>query len=103
MVLNCDAGASTVYGHMPTRVGAGYKLEKTDFLRARIDLGEEDVRWFRPADVGVAPDGSVLVADWYDPGVGGHAAGDKKAYGRILRVIPARGTKKELPMTTALM
>ena len=32
--------------------------------------GEKD-QWFRPADVCVAPDGSLIVADWYDPGVGG--------------------------------
>ena len=24
-------------------------------------------RWFRPSDVKVAPDGSLIVADWYDP------------------------------------
>ena len=32
--------------------------------------------WFRPSDICVAPDGSVFVADWYDPGVGGHGMGD---------------------------
>src|SRR5690606_32463652 len=41
----------------------------------------------RPADVCVAPDGSILVADWYDPGVGGHRMQDA-ARGRIFRVVP---------------
>jgi putative heme-binding domain-containing protein len=43
--------------------------------------------WFRPSDVCVAPDGSVMVADWYDPGVGGHGMGDFTR-GRIYRITP---------------
>ena len=43
--------------------------------------------WFRPSDVRVAPDGSVFVADWYDPGVGGHGMGDTTR-GRIFRLAP---------------
>ena len=35
-----------------------------------------DDTWARPTDVAVAPDGAVFVADWYDPGVGGHQMGD---------------------------
>ena len=35
----------------------------------------------------VAPDGSVFVADWYDPGVGGHGMGDPTD-GRIYRITP---------------
>jgi hypothetical protein len=38
--------------------------------------------------VQVAPDGSLIVADWYDPGVGGHAAGDLER-GRLFRVTPS--------------
>src|SRR5205823_2831912 len=40
-----------------------------------------------PADVCVAPDGSLFVTDWYDPGVGGHAQRDSNR-GRIFRVAP---------------
>ena len=47
----------------------------------------------RPSDVCVAPDGSLMVSDWYDPGVGGHATGDKNLQagvkGRVYRVAPA--------------
>ncbi len=57
--------------------------------------GDETWRLFRPSDVCVAPDGSVLVADWFDPGVGGHMAGDREAYGRLLRV-SATGSGKTL-------
>ena len=44
-------------------------------------------QWFRPSDVKVAPDGSLIVADWYDPGVGGHNMRDLDR-GRIFRVVP---------------
>ncbi len=43
--------------------------------------------WFRPVDVATAPDGSVLVADWYDAAVGGHNFRDQDT-GRIYRVAP---------------
>jgi glucose/arabinose dehydrogenase len=41
--------------------GAGYKATVENLLTSSDD-------WFRPSDVCVAPDGSVLVADWNDPG-----------------------------------
>ena len=44
-------------------------------------------KWFRPSDVKVAPDGSLIVADWYDPGVGGHRMGDVER-GRLFRIVP---------------
>src|SRR5262249_53836213 len=51
--------------------------------------------WFRPSDVCVAPDGSVFIADWYDPGVGGHGIGDFTR-GRIYRLAP-KGNKLSVP------
>jgi hypothetical protein len=51
----------------------------------------------------VAPDGSLFVADWYDPGVGGHQVGDLEK-GRIYRVAPdVSGYKITVPqlVTTA--
>ena len=51
--------------------------------------------WFRPSDVCVAPDGSLFVADWYDPGVGGHGQRDSTR-GRIFRVAPP-GVKYTMP------
>ena len=43
----------------------------------------------------VAPDGSLFVADWYDPGVGGHNQQDVDR-GRIFRVAPP-GAKYTVP------
>jgi putative heme-binding domain-containing protein len=37
----------------------------------------------------VAPNGSLIVADWYDPGVGGHHMGDIDK-GRLFRVAPPK-------------
>jgi hypothetical protein len=51
--------------------------------------------WFRPSDVCTAPDGSLFVSDWYDPGVGGHNQQDLDR-GRIFRVAPP-GMKYDVP------
>ncbi len=84
--IHCDAGPNVVRAYPIERDGAGYKAGVINILK-----GDRDT-WFRPADVCVAPDGSLIVADWYDPGVGGHQAGDQ-VRGRIYRVTPA-GTRE---------
>ena len=43
----------------------------------------------------MAPDGSLFVTDWYDPGVGGHRQGDTDR-GRLFRLAPP-GTKYIVP------
>ncbi|GAB3987318.1 hypothetical protein GCM10028807_07080 [Spirosoma daeguense] len=80
-VIHCDAGPNVVRSYPVQKQGAGYKAEIVNLLEGARD------QWFRPADVCVAPDGSLIIADWYDPGVGGHQAGDQKR-GRIYRVAP---------------
>src|SRR5262249_43547901 len=52
--------------------------------------------WFRPSDVTVAPDGSIFVCDWYDPGVGGHGMGDWTR-GRVFRLTPKGHTGYKVP------
>ena len=91
-VLNCDAGSGVVYAHLPEESGGGMTLRQTTLIahgpESGREVGDGRKRWFRPSDVLVLPDGSVLVADWFDPGVGGHGAGDREAYGRLLRLAP---------------
>lgn len=87
-ILNCDAGRNVVYAHMPSKRGAGISLEKSELLKLNPDYKNPKAHWFRPSDVCVAPDGAIFVSDWWDPGVGGHAAGDGEARGRILRIAP---------------
>ncbi len=90
-VLNADAGRSLVFTHAPSIVGAAMELKEGVLIQPDFDQAGDRGRWFRPSDVAVAPDGSIFVADWYDPGVGGHLAGDREAYGRILRIVPEDG------------
>jgi putative membrane-bound dehydrogenase-like protein len=83
-MIHCDAGVNVVRSYPVAKDGAGYKATITNILKNEKD------QWFRPADVCAAPDGSIIVADWYDPGVGGHQAGDQQR-GRIYRVtIPGK-------------
>ncbi len=88
-MIHCDAGPNVVRSYPVKKSGAGYTAEIVNILKNEID------QWFRPADVCVAPDGSLMIADWYDPGVGGHAAGDQ-VRGRIYRVAPT-GSKYLIP------
>src|SRR5262245_33793956 len=89
-VIHCDAGPSICRAYVTKKDGAGYKAEIVNILD-----GTSRDNWFRPSDVCVAPDGSLFIADWYDPGVGGHNQQDVER-GRIFRVAPP-GTKYSVP------
>ena len=82
-VIHCDAGPNVVRAYPVKKSGAGYTAETVNILTGARD------NWFRPSDVCVAPDGSLIVADWYDPGVGGHRMGDADR-GRLFRVAPPK-------------
>jgi putative membrane-bound dehydrogenase-like protein len=89
-VIHCDAGPNVVRAYPVQRAGAGYTATMAPVLTGTRD------KWFRPADVCVAPDGSLLVGDWYDPGVGGHAMGDLTR-GRVFRVTVPGAEKYTVP------
>ncbi len=80
-MIHCEPGHNVVRSYPVQKSGAGYSAEIVNVMKQEKD------QWFRPADVCVAPDGSLIVADWYDPGVGGHQAGDQ-VRGRIYRIAP---------------
>ncbi len=82
-IIHCDAGPNVVRAYPVKKSGAGYTAESVNILTGARD------NWFRPSDVCVAPDGSLFVADWYDPGVGGHRMGDADR-GRLFRVAPPK-------------
>ncbi|MDQ3846740.1 MAG: PQQ-dependent sugar dehydrogenase, partial [Bacteroidota bacterium] len=81
-MIHCDAGPNVVRAYPVKKNGAGYTADTVNILKGVKD------QWFRPSDICIAPDGSLMVADWYDPGVGGHQAGDQQR-GRVYRVAPA--------------
>ncbi|MBX3398044.1 MAG: c-type cytochrome [Gemmataceae bacterium] len=88
-LIHADAGPREIRYFQRKPKGAGYELDKIDMLTSTDN-------WFRPSDVCVAPDGSVFVSDWYDPGVGGHGMGDWTR-GRIYRLTPTGHTGYKVP------
>lgn len=98
-VIHCDAGPRVVRAYAVENDGAGYRARTIDILSSSDS-------WFRPSDVGVAPDGSLYIVDWNDAGVGGHFMADQKLEtmtGRVFRVAP-KGHKPAVPkldLTTA--
>ena len=79
-MIHCDAGPNIVRAYPVEVSGAGYSASVVNMID-----GAQKNQWFRPSDVCVAPDGSLIVADWYDPGVGGHRMQDVQR-GRLFRV-----------------
>ena len=101
LLLSCEPGRNVVFGYFPKPDGAGFKLERFDFITsnkegefAGTDFkgGGNDRRdlktMFRPSDVGVGADGAIYVADWFDARVGGHADWDDTTSGTIYRIAP---------------
>ena len=90
-LVHCDPGPNVVRAYHVKPAAAGYTATAETIIDGSAD------RWFRPSDVCVAPDGSLIVADWYDPGVGGHGMGDTEK-GRLYRIAP-KDSKWSVPTT----
>jgi putative membrane-bound dehydrogenase-like protein len=77
-MIHCEPGHNVVRSYPVRPDGAGYSA-------GIVNLMKSQDRWFRPSDVCAAPDGSLMVSDWYDSGVGGHLMGDIER-GRVYRL-----------------
>ncbi|MGV8879602.1 MAG: PVC-type heme-binding CxxCH protein [Sphingobacteriaceae bacterium] len=86
-LIHCEPGNNVVRSYVVKNNGAGYDASIENILEGNKD------QWFRPADVSVAPDGSLIVADWYDAVVGGHDNKDQER-GRLYRIAPKRAPYK---------
>ncbi len=109
-LFSCEPGRNTVFGYFPKLQGAGYALDRFDFVTTNVEKKFEGVdfkggtnsitgeikTYFRPSDVTVGPDGAIYVADWFDPRVGGHQDLDDKTVGAIYRIAP-KGFKSVIP------
>jgi hypothetical protein len=110
LLLSAEPSRNVVFGYLPKAEGAGYALERFDFITsnkekkfAGVDFkgGADSVSteiktYFRPSDVAVGPDGAIYVADWFDPRVGGQRDLDERTVGAIYRIAP-KGFKSVVP------
>ncbi len=110
LLLSCETGRNVVFGYLPKRRGAGFTLERFDFMTTNKtgqfagsdfvggsnNLSDERHILFRPSDVCVGPDGAIYVSDWFDKRTGGHQTLDETASGAIYRIAP-KGFKPVVP------
>ena len=108
ILLSADAGRNVVFAYKPKRHQSGFNLEdRSNFITSLMEdnplyvwndsaQNRDKNKWFRPSDIAVGTDGTLFVADWYDPVVGGHQMGDSTGYGRIYR-ITRKGTNPTAP------
>lgn len=106
----CEPGRNVIFSYQPQPEGAGFRLERHDFLTsnpsgafAGSDFlgGAESVTneirtLFRPSDIAVGPDGALYVTDWFDARVGGHQILDEAASGAVYRIAP-KGFRPVIP------
>jgi len=91
-IIHCEPGSRVVRAYPLQNSGAGYTATIENLLST-------EETWFRPSDVCVGPDGSLLIADWNDAGVGGHNMADQKLEtmtGRVYLLAP-KGYKYSAP------
>lgn len=81
-LLSAEAREQVIFSYRPAPEGAGMKMERAEFMKAT------EGNMFRPSDVLVGADGAIYVADWFDPGVGGHNDRDNSLSGTIYRIAP---------------
>lgn len=87
-LLHAEPGKRLIQTFFVRPDGAGYAMDSENTVASTDPI-------FRPSDLAVAPDGSVFIADWQDPVVGGHDMQDIQR-GRIFRLAPV-GHRSSVP------
>jgi len=81
-MIHAEPGRNVVWAFPAKQAGAGYSARIVDIVRSEVG------RNYRPSDVSVAPDGSLFIADWFDPVDCCHRTVNDA--GRIFRVAPPK-------------
>jgi len=111
--LICEAGRNVIFSYQPEREGAGFKLDRSDFMTSNTSgefadpdfisgsstANREVHTLFRPSDVAIGPDGALYVTEWYDPRVGGHQDLDETCSGVIYHILPKVSNPSSLRLT----
>ena len=79
-MIHAEPGRNVVWAFPIEKSGAGYTATINNLAHSEAE------RNYRPSDVSVAPDGSLIIADWYDPVDCCHRTIDDT--GRLFRVAP---------------
>ena len=81
-MIHAEPGRNVVWAFPAKQAGAGYSASIVDIVRSAVS------RNYRPSDVSVAPDGSLFIADWFDPVDCCHRTINDA--GRIFRLAPPK-------------
>ena len=109
--LACEPGRNVVFFYQPKLEGAGFQLDRSDFVTSNAEgkwagsdflggsdsVNQDTATLFRPSDVAIGPDGALYISDWYDGRVGGHQDLDESCSGAIYRIAP-KGFQSKVPV-----